>query len=102
MHGGTGAEGVTNVVGFGDNATTSEPGVERGERIEGSRSLTTLGYPVSNGTSFIFDVEFTAERSRRRGLAHLRREWGPDEPVLRRPDGDVRRQAVASDPVHSR
>jgi acyl-homoserine-lactone acylase len=59
--GGTGAEGVTNVVGFGNNDTTTEPGVERGERIEGSRSLTTLGYPVSNGTSFIFDVEFTAD-----------------------------------------
>jgi acyl-homoserine-lactone acylase len=52
---------VTNVVGFGNNDTTTEPGVERGERIEGSRSLTTLGYPVSNGTSFIFDVEFTAD-----------------------------------------
>jgi len=61
IHGGTGAEGVTNVVGFGNNDTTTEPGVQRGERIEGSRSLTTLGYPVSNGTSFIFDVEFTAD-----------------------------------------
>ncbi len=61
IHGGTGAEGVTNVVGFGSNDTTSEPGVERGVRVEGSRSLTTLGYPVSNGTSFIFDVEFTAD-----------------------------------------
>jgi acyl-homoserine-lactone acylase len=48
-------------VGFGNNDTTTESGVERGVRIEGSRSLTTLGYPVSNGTSFIFDVEFTAE-----------------------------------------
>jgi acyl-homoserine-lactone acylase len=61
VHGGTGAEGVTNVVGFGNNDTTTEPGVERGERIEGSRSLTMLGYPVSNGTSFIFDVEFTTD-----------------------------------------
>ena len=61
VHGGTGAEGVTNVVGFGANDTTTETAVERGERIEGSRSLTTLGYPVSNGTSFIFNVEYTAD-----------------------------------------
>jgi len=61
VHGGTGAEGVTNVVGFGTNDTTTEPSVERGQRIEGSRSLTTLGYPVSNGTSFIYDVEFTTD-----------------------------------------
>ena len=61
VHGGTGSEGVTNVVGFGANDTTTEAAVERGERIEGSRSLTTLGYPVSNGTSFIFDVEYTAD-----------------------------------------
>ena len=40
-------------------------------------------------------------RSGRRGVAHVRRERRSDEPVLRRPDGDVRRQAVASDPVHS-
>jgi acyl-homoserine-lactone acylase len=52
---------VTNVVGFGNNDTTTETAVERGVRLEGSRSLTTLGYPVSNGTSFIFDVEFTAD-----------------------------------------
>ena len=61
VHGGTGSEGVTNVVGFGANDTTTETAVERGERIEGSRSLTTLGYPVSNGTSFIFNVEYTAD-----------------------------------------
>ncbi len=61
IHGGTGSEGVSNVVGFGSNATTTEPGVERGTVIEGSRSLTDLGYPVANGTSFIYALEFTAD-----------------------------------------
>jgi acyl-homoserine-lactone acylase len=58
IHGGRGDEGVTNVVGFGGNDTTSEPPMDRGEPIEGSR-LTTLGYPISNGTSFIYVLEFT-------------------------------------------
>jgi acyl-homoserine-lactone acylase len=57
IHGGRGDEGVTNVVGFGGNDTTNEPAVERGEPVEGSR-LTTLGYPISNGTSFIYVLEF--------------------------------------------
>ena len=102
LHGGTGSEGVTNVVGFGANDTTTETAVERGERIEGSRSLTTLGYPVSNGTSFIFDVEYTADGPVAEALLTYGGERRPDGPVLRRPDRDVRGQAVAPDPVHTR
>jgi acyl-homoserine-lactone acylase len=59
IHGGTGSEGVSNVVGFGTNTTTTETGVERGTVLEGSRSLTELGYPIANGTSFIYALEFT-------------------------------------------
>lgn len=58
IHGGTGTEGVSNVVGFSGNGTTSEPGIARGERVEDS-ALTTSGYPVSNGTSFLYALEFT-------------------------------------------
>lgn len=61
IHGGTGAEGVSNVVGFGRNTTTAEPGLDRGDLIDGSRSLTSDGYPISNGTSFIYAIEFTAD-----------------------------------------
>jgi acyl-homoserine-lactone acylase len=61
IHGGTGAEGVSNVVGFGRNTTTAEIGFDRGEVVEGSRSLTATGYPITNGTSFIYALEFTAD-----------------------------------------
>jgi acyl-homoserine-lactone acylase len=59
IHGGTGAEGVSNVVGFGRNTTTTEIGFDRGEVVEGSRALTAQGYPITNGTSFIYALEFT-------------------------------------------
>jgi acyl-homoserine-lactone acylase len=59
VHGGGGAEGVSNVVGYGSNTTSAEPGIERGAVIEGSRTLTDRGYPIANGTSFIYQLEFT-------------------------------------------
>ena len=51
IHGGRGSEGVSNVVGGGGNGTTSEA----------SSPSDQPGYPVSNGTSFIYNVEFTAD-----------------------------------------
>ncbi|MEO6571059.1 MAG: penicillin acylase family protein, partial [Ilumatobacteraceae bacterium] len=59
IHGGFGSEGVSNVVSSGANGTTSEAGLPRGDRLDGT-ALRTDGYPVSYGTSFIYDVEFTA------------------------------------------
>jgi acyl-homoserine-lactone acylase len=50
IHGGRGSEGVSNVVGGGGNGTTSERSSPRDQP----------GYPVSNGTSFIYNIEFTA------------------------------------------
>ena len=93
VHGGTGSEGVTNVVGFGTNDTTTVPAVAGASGSRHRGSLTTLGYPVSNGTSFIFNVEFTANGPVAEAVAHLRRDRRPDEPVLHRPDADVRGQA---------
>ncbi len=60
IHGGTGKEGVTNVVGGGGNGTTSEPDIDRGEPIDGS-DLSSLGYPIANGSSFVYVLEFTSK-----------------------------------------
>jgi len=51
VHGGRGSEGVSNVVGGGGNGTTSEA----------SSPGDQPGYAVSNGTSFIYNIEFTAD-----------------------------------------
>ena len=51
IHGGRGSEGVSNVVGGGGNGTTSEA----------SSPSDQPGYPVSNGTSFIYNIEYTAD-----------------------------------------
>jgi acyl-homoserine-lactone acylase len=61
IHGGNGAEGVSNVVGYGRNTTTTEEGLARADVVDGSRSLTPDGYPIANGTSFIYALEFTAD-----------------------------------------
>lgn len=61
IHGGTGREGVTNVVGRGDNDTSTEPDIDLGERVAETTSLTTEGYSIANGTSFIYALEFTEQ-----------------------------------------
>ena len=60
VHGGHGGwEGVMNFVNLRPNATTLEPDLPQAARIEGSRLLTTGGYPITGGTSFVMALEFT-------------------------------------------
>lgn len=72
VHGGTGTEGVTNVVGTGRNDTTTEDELHAGERI-GDTGFQTIGtdatgYPIANGTSFAYVLEFTADGVRANSL----------------------------------
>ncbi len=61
IHGGSGTEGVSNVVGFGSNSTSTERSIDRLPRVGDSGNLTTDGYSIANGTSFIYSLEFTPD-----------------------------------------
>ena len=102
VHGGTGAEGVTNVVGFGDQRHDDRTRRRARRADRGIALADDARLPGEQRHELHLRRRVHHRRPGRRGLAHLRGERGPDEPVLRRPDGDVRRQAVASDPVHGR
>jgi acyl-homoserine-lactone acylase len=91
VHGGSGAEGVSNVVGFGTNTTTSEEGVPRGTVVEGSRNLTDLGYPLANGTSFVYQLEFTPEGPVAAGFVTYGHTGDPTSPFF---SDDTRRFAA--------
>ncbi|MFQ5556252.1 MAG: penicillin acylase family protein [Acidimicrobiales bacterium] len=82
VHGGSGAEGVTNVVGPGDNDTTSEPDIEQPERLFDGSSLTTEGYPIGFGTSFVYVLEFTPEGPRARALLSYGESGDPASPFF--------------------
>lgn len=70
IHGGTGVDGTTNVVGYGGSGTVLDPyfdDVSRETLVPGS-SLATFeypgtgeqtGYPIGNGTSFLFALAYT-------------------------------------------
>jgi acyl-homoserine-lactone acylase len=90
VHGGGGAEGVSNVVGYGTNTTTSEPGIERGTVVEGSRNLTDRGYPIANGSSFIYQLEFTADGPVAHGFVTYGHSGDPTSPFF---SDDTRRFA---------
>jgi len=57
--GGTGGEGLTNVVGWSKTKGTLEPTPKRPDPIVDGSSLTDDGYWVNNGSSFIMAVTFT-------------------------------------------
>ena len=61
VSGGTGAEGLTNVVGWSSRSTTLEPRPPRPDPVVKGSSLTTDGYWVNNGTSFLMAVDFTKD-----------------------------------------
>lgn len=60
LHGGTGTDGVTNVVGWSNGTgSSSEPEPERGDPVTPGSNLTGSGYPVNSGTSFVMTVDYT-------------------------------------------
>lgn len=58
MHGGGSAEGITNLIDYDILMTTLEAPVPRGEVINSLTGLTTDGYVVNYGTSFIMTMQF--------------------------------------------
>ncbi|MFY2558181.1 penicillin acylase family protein [Corallococcus terminator] len=60
IHGGVnGVEGVANVVGFSSVNTTLLPRTPRGKVLSENTGLTSEGYLVNNGASFLLVMEFT-------------------------------------------
>lgn len=84
IHGGHGFwEGVPNFVHFRPNATTLEPGPQAGPRVPGSRLLTSEGYPITGGTSFVMVLEFTDRGPRARALLVSGQTGDPASPRFR-------------------
>ena len=80
IHGGDGPyEGIANVVGYGANRTTLEPGMNP-TRISGSRNLTKDGYPITVGTSFIMALEYTATGPRAQAFLTYSQSGDPASP----------------------
>lgn len=64
VHGGTGLDGVTNVVSWGGLGSSTEPAPERAEAIAPGSTLRADGYPISYGTSFLLTVDLSGDAPR--------------------------------------
>ena len=61
IHGGTGIDGVTNVVTWSGRSSSSEPAPVRGEPVAVGSSIRGEGYRINYGTSFVMTVDYTGE-----------------------------------------
>ncbi len=61
IHGGGRKEGVTNLIVYDQFKTTLAPSMTRGEVISDSTDLTTEGYVVNYGSSFVMTLQYTAD-----------------------------------------
>ncbi len=59
LHGGTNADGVTNVVTWSDQGPSGEETPTRGDLIAPNGDLRGDGYPVNFGTSFVMVVDYS-------------------------------------------
>jgi acyl-homoserine-lactone acylase len=60
LHGGTGNDGVTNVISWSDRGSSTEPAPQRGELVTPNGELRGEGYPVNFGTSFVMVVDYSS------------------------------------------
>ncbi|WP_155893679.1 penicillin acylase family protein [Cystobacter fuscus] len=81
IHGGLGdLEGVANVVGYTSANSTLLPRTERQQVLSASTGLTTEGYPVNNGSSFLMVMEFTEAGPRASALLTYSQTTDPLSP----------------------
>jgi acyl-homoserine-lactone acylase len=78
--GGAGREGVTNIAGYSTNFSTLLPAIERGEVLSERTQLTTEGYVINFGTSFVMALEFTPEGPRAVALLSYSQSTDPSSP----------------------
>lgn len=60
LGGGTGPDGLTNVIDYAKPVNTSEPVAAPGATLVPGSDLRPEGYPIDRGTSFLFNVDFTS------------------------------------------
>ena len=62
LHGGPGADGVTNVIDYADPSSHQRADARtRASRLVPGSDLRPGGYPVDRGTSFVLAVDFTGD-----------------------------------------
>ncbi|WP_437779579.1 penicillin acylase family protein [Sorangium sp. So ce1097] len=82
IHGGLGEEGVTNIIGYlpGGANSTLLPRLNTGELVGSETGLTTSGYPVNYGTSFVMVLEHTTGGPRAEALLTYSQSTDPASP----------------------
>ena len=61
LHGGTDTDGVTNVVKWSNNNSSSEPSLARGDVVAPGSALRGEGAPVNFGSSFMLAVDYSGD-----------------------------------------
>lgn len=61
LHGGTEDDGVTNIVTWAINSSSTEPVATRGEAIADGSPLRGEGYRINYGTSFVMTVDYSGD-----------------------------------------
>ena len=61
LHGGTNVDGVTNIVDWRSNRSSTEPVPTRGDPVAPGSALRGEGYPVNYGSSFIMTVDYSGD-----------------------------------------
>lgn len=80
IHGGISAEGVTNLMVYDQLRSDLEPPTPRAEELWAATGLTTDGYQVNYGTSFIMCVQFTDDGPQAQALLSYSQSAEPDSP----------------------
>jgi acyl-homoserine-lactone acylase len=80
IHGGSGLEGTTNIITYSVLKTTAAPSMSRGELVNPSTDLTTEGYVVNYGTSFIMAMQFTPDGPEARAFLTYSQSDDPSSP----------------------
>ena len=82
IHGGTNFDGTINIVDYGRGQSTLEPVPTRGSTVAPRSGLTSDGYLVNNGSSFVMTVHFGPDGPEARVLLTYGETADRDDPLF--------------------
>ena len=102
LHGGTNADGVTNIVSWSDRSSSSEEAPTRGDLITPNGDLRGDGYPVNFGTSFVMVVDYSSGAPEASAILTYGNTGIRDAQVFSSQTDAVQREGLAHRRLHRR
>ena len=102
IHGGTDADGVTNVVQWSGTGSSTETTPSRSDAVSPNSALRGEGFPVNFGTSFLMTVDYTGDQVQAWAILTYGQTDDRGVAIVRTANDSIQRKKLANSGIYGR